>query len=637
MAKKQFKSESKRLLDLMVNSIYTHKEIFLREIVSNASDAIDKLCYIALTDDQVGLTRDDFKIEINVDKDKRTITISDNGIGMTKEELESNLGVIARSGSEQFKKSLDEKPEEIDIIGQFGVGFYSAFMVASAVTVLTKAYGESQAYKWVSSGSDGYTITPADKETVGTDIIIELKPDEDDENYSEYLEEHELHRIIKKYSDYIRWPIIMNVTKSRQVETDEVDDQGNKKKTWEDYTEKETVNSRIPLWQRMKSEVSDEECIQFYKEKFYDMEDPVAVVRVSAEGAVSYKALLFIPAKAPYDYYTREYKAGLQLYTSGVMIMEHCADLMPEHFRFVRGVVDSPDLSLNISRELLQHDRQLKIIANNLEKKIKSELKKLLENDFDKYVTFWGSFGLQLKYGILNGYGMNRDLLSDLILFYSSTAEKLVPLADYVKNMKEDQQYIYYACGDSVTNLAKLPQAEPLREKGYEILYLTEDVDEFVVKTLMRFDEKEFKSVNDEDLGLETEEEKKATEELEAEYKDVLDFVCDGLGGKIAAAKLSHKLKSAPVCLTTQGGVSLEMERYFAQLQGGSGEAPKAERVLELNASHPVFQTLKTTMLTDPDKAKKYAELLYGQSQLVAGVPLDDPAQFAELVSELMV
>ncbi len=637
MAKKQFKSESKRLLDLMVNSIYTHKEIFLREIVSNASDAIDKLCYIALTDDQVGLTRDDFKIEINVDKDKRTITISDNGIGMTKEELESNLGVIARSGSEQFKKSLDEKPEEIDIIGQFGVGFYSAFMVASAVTVLTKAYGESQAYKWVSSGSDGYTITPADKETGGTDIIIELKPDEDDENYSEYLEEHELHRIIKKYSDYIRWPIIMDVTKSRQVETDEVDDQGNKKKTWEDYTEKETVNSRIPLWQRMKSEVSDEECIQFYKEKFYDMEDPVAVIRVSAEGAVSYKALLFIPAKAPYDYYTREYKAGLQLYTSGVMIMEHCADLMPEHFRFVRGVVDSPDLSLNISRELLQHDRQLKIIANNLEKKIKSELKKLLENDFDKYVTFWGSFGLQLKYGILNGYGMNRDLLSDLILFYSSTAEKLVPLADYVKNMKEDQQYIYYACGDSVTNLAKLPQAEPLREKGYEILYLTEDVDEFVVKTLMRFDEKEFKSVNDEDLGLETEEEKKATEELEAEYKDVLDFVRDGLGGKIAAAKLSHKLKSAPVCLTTQGGVSLEMERYFAQLQGGSGEAPKAERVLELNASHPVFQTLKTTMLTDPDKAKKYAELLYGQSQLVAGVPLDDPAQFAELVSELMV
>ena len=639
MAKKQFKSESKRLLDLMVNSIYTHKEIFLREIISNASDAIDKLCYISLTDDKVGLTREDFRIELGVDKEKRTLTVSDNGIGMTREELESNLGVIARSGSEQFKKELGEtdKKEDIDIIGQFGVGFYSAFMVASTVTVVTRAYGEDEAYKWVSSGSDGYTITPAEKQAVGTDIIIEMKPDTEDENYSEFLEEHELHRIIKKYSDYIRWPIVMDVTKSRQVETDEVDDKGNKKKKWEDYTEREVVNSRIPIWQRSKSEVSDEECIEFYKEKFYDMDDPVAVIRVSAEGAVSYKALLFIPAKAPYDYYTREYKAGLQLYTSGVMIMEHCADLVPEHFRFVRGVVDSQDLSLNISRELLQHDRQLKIIANNLEKKIKAELKKLLESDFDKYVTFWNSFGLQLKYGILGGYGMNRDLLSDLILFYSSRAEKLVPLADYVQNMKEDQKYIYYASGESVTHLDKLPQAEPLREKGYEILYLTEDVDEFVVKTLVRFEEKEFRSVNDEDLGLETDEEKKATEKLESEYKDVLDFVKESLDGKITAAKLSHKLKSAPVCLTTQGGVSLEMERYFAQLQGHPDQALKAERVLELNASHPVFQTLKTTMLTDKDKAKKYAELLYGQSQLVAGVPLDDPSYFAGLVSELMV
>ena len=563
----------------MVNSIYTHKEIFLREIISNASDAIDKLCYISLTDDKVGLTREDFRIELSVDKEKRTLTVSDNGIGMTREELESNLGVIARSGSEQFKKELGEtdKKEDIDIIGQFGVGFYSAFMVASAVTVVTRAYGEDEAYKWVSSGSDGYTITPAEKQAVGTDIIIEMKPDTEDENYSEFLEEHELHRIIKKYSDYIRWPIVMDVTKSRQVETDEVDDKGNKKKKWEDYTEREVVNSRIPIWQRSKSEVSDEECIEFYKEKFYDTDNPVAVIRVSAEGAVSYKALLFIPAKAPYDYYTREYKAGLQLYTSGVMIMEHCADLVPEHFRFVRGVVDSQDLSLNISRELLQHDRQLKIIANNLEKKIKAELKKLLESDFDKYVTFWNSFGLQLKYGILGGYGMNRDLLSDLILFYSSRAEKLVTLADYVQNMKENQKYIYYASGESVTHLDKLPQAEPLREKGYEILYLTEDVDEFVVKTLVRFEEKEFRSVNDEDLGLETDEEKKATEKLESEYKDVLDFVKESLDGKITAAKLSHKLKSAPVCLTTQGGVSLEMERYFAQLQGHPDQALKAE------------------------------------------------------------
>ncbi len=638
MAKKQFKSESKRLLDLMVNSIYTHKEIFLREIISNASDAIDKLCYISLTDDKVGLTRDDFKIELGADREKRTLTVSDNGIGMTKEELETNLGVIARSGSEQFKRELgDERREDIDIIGQFGVGFYSAFMVASTVTVVTRAYGEDEAYKWVSSGSDGYSITPAEKQAVGTDIIIEMKPDTEDENYSEFLEEHTLHRIIKKYSDYIRWPIVMDVTKSRQVETDEPDEKGNKKKKWEDYTEREVVNSRIPIWQRSKSEVSDEECIEFYKEKFYDMDDPVAVIRVSAEGAVSYKALLFIPAKAPYDYYTREYKAGLQLYTSGVMIMEHCADLLPEHFRFVRGVVDSQDLSLNISREMLQHDRQLKIIANNLEKRIKSELKKLLEGDFDKYVTFWQSFGPQLKYGVLGGYGVNRDLLSDLLVFYSSRAEKLIPLAEYVKNMKEDQTYIYYACGENVIHLSKLPQAEPLREKGYEILYLTEDVDEFVVKTLMRFEEKEFRSVNDEDLGLETEEEKKAAEKLSTEYKDVLDFVRESLGGKIAAAKLSRKLKSAPVCLTTQGGVSLEMERYFAQLQGGPGEPLKAERVLELNAGHPVFQTLKTTMLTDKDKAGKYAELLYGQSQLVAGVPLDDPARFAELVSELMV
>ncbi len=637
MAKKQFKSESKRLLDLMVNSIYTHKEIFLREIISNASDAIDKLCYISLTDDKVGLTRDDFKIEISVDKENRTLTVTDNGIGMTKEELESNLGVIARSGSEAFKKNIKDEKEDIDIIGQFGVGFYSAFMVASKVTVVTRAYGNDQGYKWVSSGSDGYAITEIEKEAVGTDIVIDLKPDGEDENYSEFLEEHTLHRIIKKYSDYIRWPILMEVTKSRQVETEETDDQGNKKKTWEDYTEKEIVNSRIPIWQRSKSEVTDEECIQFYKEKFFDMDDPAAVIRVSAEGAVSYKALLFVPAKAPYDYYTREYKAGLQLYTSGVMIMEHCADLLPEHFRFVRGIVDSQDLSLNISREMLQHDRQLKIIATNLEKKIKSELKKLLENDADKYVTFFKSFGLQLKYGILNGYGTNKDLLSDLILFYSSQAEKLIALSEYIKNMKEEQKYIYYACGENVTQLGKLPQAEPLREKGYEILYLTEDVDEFVVKTLMRFEEKEFKSVNDEDLGLETEEEKKATEQLETEYKDVLDFIKESLDGKIAAAKLSHKLKSHPVCLTTQGGVSLEMERYFATLQGAPGEALKAERVLELNANHPVFQTLKTTMLTDKDKAKKYAELLYGQSQLIAGVPLDDPSHFTELVSELIV
>ena len=637
MAKKQFKSESKRLLDLMVNSIYTHKEIFLREIISNASDAIDKLCYISLTDDKVGLTRDDFKITVTADKEKRTLTVSDNGVGMTAEELDANLGVIARSGSLQFKKDMGDKPEDVDIIGQFGVGFYSAFMVASKVTVISKAHGQCEANMWVSAGSDGYTITPCEKETVGSDIIIELKEDEEGEDYSEFLEEHTLHRIIKKYSDYIRWPIIMDVTKSRQVETGETDKDGKKKTEWEDYTEKETVNSRIPIWQRAKSEVTDEECMAFYKEKFFDMDDPVSVIRVSAEGTVSYKAMLFIPAKAPYDYYTREYKAGLQLYTSGVMIMEYCADLLPEHFRFVRGVVDSQDLSLNISREMLQHDRQLKVIASNLEKKIKAELKRLLESDSEKYTAFWKSFGIQLKYGILNGYGANKDLLSDLVIFYSSREGKLIPLTEYVKAMAEGQKYIYYACGESAAKLDKLPQAENVRERGFDILYLTDDIDEFVVKTLMKFEDKEFRSVSDDDLGLETEDEKKETEQLEKEYKDILDFVKDSLGDKVAAAKLSHKLKSHPVSLATQGGITLEMERYFASLKTDSSEHMKAERVLELNASHPVFETLKSTVVSDKDKAKKYAELLYGQAQLVAGDPLDDPAAFAELISELMV
>lgn len=636
MAKKQFKSESKRLLDLMINSIYTHKEIFLREIISNASDAIDKLCYISLTDDKVGLTRDDYKITIKADKEKRTLTISDNGIGMTAEELESNLGVIAKSGSLQFKKDMGDKKEDVDIIGQFGVGFYSAFMVASTVTVASRAYGNEDANVWTSSGSEGYTITPGQKDSAGTDIIIEMKDDEDGENYSEFFEEHTLRRIIKKYSDYIRWPIVMDVIMSRQVESEETEEDGSKKKVWEDYTEQAVINSRVPIWQRPKSEITDEECMQFYKEKFYDMEDPVSVIRISAEGTVAYKAMLFIPAKAPYNYYSREYEAGLQLYTSGVMIMEHCADLLPEHFRFVRGVVDSQDLSLNISRELLQHDRQLKVIATNLEKKIKAELKKLLENDPEKYMAFYSSFGLQLKYGLLNGYGANRDVLADLIMFYSSKAQKLIPIADYIKNMAEDQKYIYYACGENASKLDKLPQAENVREKGYEILYLTEDVDEFVIRALIRFEEKEFRSVNDEDLGLETEDEKKTTEILETENKEILDFIKESLNGKIAAAKLSHKLKSHPVCLTAQGGVSLEMERYFASIQGGPSEAIKAERVLELNANHPVFESLKKTFASDSEKAKKYAELLYGQAQLIAGISLDDPAHFSELITELM-
>ena len=636
MAKKQFKAESKRLLDLMINSIYTHKEIFLREIISNASDAIDKLCYISLTDDKVGLAREDFKIVIGLDGAARTITVSDNGIGMTAEELESNLGVIARSGSLKFKKDMGETAEDIDIIGQFGVGFYSAFMVASRVTVLSRAYGEEQANKWVSDGADGYTITSADRETVGTTITMEIKPDAEEENYSEYLEESTILNIIKKYSDYIRWPIVMDVTKSRRIETDELGENGKKKTVWEDYTETETVNSRVPIWQRPKSEASDEDCMSFYKEKFYDMTDPVAVIRVSAEGAVSYKAMLFIPSTVPYDYFSREYKAGLQLYTSGVMIMENCADLLPEHFRFVKGVVDSQDLSLNISREMLQHDRQLKVIATNIEKKVKAELKKLLENDPEKYAAFFASFGIQLKYGILNGYGMNKDLLADLLLFYSSKAEKPVPISEYVKNMPEDQKYIYYACGESVTALSKLPQAEEILDRGYEILYLTDDVDEFVVKTLGTHEEKEFRSANDEDLGLKSEDEKLETEKLETENKELLDFVKDSLDGKVAAARLSSKLKSHPVCLTTQGSVSLEMERYFASLQGAQNEMMRAERVLELNASHPVFESLRAAYQEDKEKAAKYAKLLHGQALLIAGMPLDDPSEFAGLVCDLM-
>ena len=639
MAKKQFKSESKRLLELMVNSIYTHKEIFLRELISNASDAIDKLCYISLTDDKVGMTREDFNIIIDADKDNRTLTISDNGIGMTAAELESNLGVIARSGSLQFKNDMEEAPEDLDIIGQFGVGFYSAFMIASRVTVISRAYGDESANKWVSEGSDGYTITACEKAAVGTDIIIEVKPDTDDEKYGEYLEEYTLHNLIKKYSDYIRWPIIMDVTKSRQVESDETDDEGKKKKGWEDYTESETVNSRIPIWQRAKNDASDEDCVEFYKEKFNDYTDPSAVIRVSAEGAaVSYNALLFIPAVAPYDYFTREYQSGLQLYSSGIMIMEHCADLLPEHFRFVRGVVESPDFSLNISREMLQHDRQLKIISTNVEKKVKAELKKLLENDFEKYEKFYKAFGIQLKYGILNGYGANRDLLSDLILFYSSKEEKLVPLDQYVKNMPEEQKYIYYAAGESVALLEKMPQAEQVREKGYEILYLTDEVDEFVVRTLMKFEEKEFRSVNDGDLEIESDEEKEEAERQETENKDVLEFVKESLEGEVTSVRFSRKLKSHAVCLAAEGEISLEMERYFKAMQGRQDASMmgdmKAQRVLEINAGHPSFSALKAAYENDKEKAAGYSKLLYGQALLTAGVPLDDPAEFSELVNK---
>lgn len=639
MAKKQFKAESKRLLDLMINSIYTHKEIFLREIISNASDALDKLCYLSLTDDKVGMSRSDFFISVRPDKDARTLTVSDNGIGMTDEEMEKNLGIIANSGSFKFKNDLDksEKDEkDIDIIGQFGVGFYSAFMVANHVKVISKAYGSDKAYCWESDGADGYTITETEKAAVGTDIIMSIKPDTEEESYGEFLETYRLRSLIKKYSDYIRYPIRMDIEKTRSVETDETDENGNKKTKTETYIENETINSMVPIWQRSKNEVSDEDCKKFYKEHFFDPEDPVRVIRVNAEGAVQYKAMLFIPSRAPYDYFTKEYEKGLQLYTSGVMIMDKCSDLIPEHFRFVRGVVDSQNLSLNISREILQHDRQLRTIAANLEKKIKSELKKMMTDDREGYDKFYNAFGLQLKYGIANEYGIHKELLSDLIMFFSSTEKKLVSLNEYVSRMPEEQKYIYYACGESVSKLDTLPQTELIRDKGYEILYMTDSVDEFVVRMLGKFDDKEFKSVNDKDLGIETDEEKKETEKKAEESRELLDFVKESLGGKVKDVRISSKLKSHPVCLTTDGEITLEMEKYFKSLPGSEMGGIQAERVLELNPEHPAFKALEKAFETDKEKAGKYAEILYTQSLLIAGMDIENPAEYADLVCSLM-
>lgn len=623
----------------MINSIYTHKEIFLREIISNASDALDKLCYLSLTDNKVGMSRSDFFISVRPDKDARTLTVSDNGIGMTDEEMEKNLGVIANSGSLKFKNDLDktEKDEkDIDIIGQFGVGFYSAFMVADHVKVISKAYGSDKAYCWESDGADGYTITETEKAAVGTDIIMSIKPDTEEESYGEFLETYRLRSLIKKYSDYIRYPIRMDIEKTRSVETDETDENGNKKTKTETYIENETINSMVPIWQRSKSEVSDEDCKKFYKEHFFDPEDPVRVIRVNAEGAVQYKAMLFIPSRAPYDYFTKEYEKGLQLYTSGVMIMDKCSDLIPEHFRFVRGVVDSQNLSLNISREILQHDRQLRTIAANLEKKIKSELKKMMTDDREGYDKFYNAFGLQLKYGIANEYGIHKELLSDLIMFFSSTEKKLVSLSEYVSRMPEEQKYIYYACGESVSKLDTLPQTELIRDKGYEILYMTDSVDEFVVRMLGKFEDKEFKSVNDKDLGIETDEEKKETEKKAEESRELLDFVKESLGGKVKDVRISSKLKSHPVCLTTDGEITLEMEKYFKSLPGSEMGGIQAERVLELNPEHPAFKALEKAFETDKEKAGKYAEILYTQSLLIAGMDIENPAEYADLVCSLM-
>ena len=629
MAKKQFKAESKRLLDMMINSIYTHKEIFLREIISNSSDALDKLCYKSITDGKTGISREDLYIKVTIDKENRIIKVSDNGIGMTAEELEKNLGTIAKSGSLQFKTDM-EKQEDIDIIGQFGVGFYSAFMVAEKVTVITKAFGEEQAYCWESDGADGYTITETGKDGHGTDIYMKLKEDGEDEKYSEYLEPFMLRSLIKKYSDYIRYPIKMDIEKSRKVEKPDSD-----KPEYEQYIEEETVNSMVPLWQRSKDEVSDEDLNGFYKDKFFDMKDPALTIRADVEGAFSYKALLFVPENTPMGYYTKEYRKGLELYSSGVMIMDNCEDLIPEHFRFVKGVVDSQDLSLNISREMLQHDRQLTAIRNNIEKKIKQELKKLLNNDPEKYEKFWQSFGLQLKYGIVADYGAHRELLKDLILYHSSNEKKLVTLQRYVELMPEEQKYIYYACGETVSKIDNLPQTEPLKDKGYFILYMTDEVDEFVINMLGEIDGKQFKSINDKDLGIETEEEKSDIEAKQEENQVMLDYLRDSLDGKVATVRLSNKLKSHPVCLTTDGEVSLEMEKYFATIPGDHPDV-KAQRVLEINPTHKAFYMLQDTWQLDKDRCAKLGKLLYNQALLIADISIENPAEYTDLFWELI-
>ena len=637
MAKKQFKAESKRLLDLMINSIYTHKEIFLRELISNASDAEDKLAYKALTDDQVPVDRSQLKITIVPDKEKRTLTISDNGVGMTKEELENNLGTIAHSGSLQFKQEMDQehKGEDIDVIGQFGVGFYSAFMVADAVTVISKAYGSDEAFMWQSAGADGYTITPCEKDAPGSDIIMHIKPNADEENYDQYLETYKLQELIKKYSDYIRYPIVMEVEDYRQKPKPE-DAGDDYKPEWETVKEWKTINSMVPLWQRPKAKVTDEEYNSFYKEKFMDWQDPLAVIHTSAEGAVTYKALLYIPQKAPYDFYTREYQKGLQLYSSGVMIMDKCADLLPDYFRFVKGVVDSPDFSLNISREILQHDRQLKVIANALEKKIKGELEKMQKDDPEKYEKFWAAFGSQIKYGVVADYGAHKDKLKDLLLFWSSKEGKNTTLAAYKDRMSEDQPYYYYACGESVDKIAKLPQVERILDKGYEILYCTEDVDDFVMQALGEIDGKKFMSATAEDALPQTDEEKKQAEEKAEAGKPVLEAVKNVLGDQVKEVRISKILKSGACCLSADGPVSLEMERYMRKLEGG--EHMKAQRVLELNADSAPYAALKKAVDSgDQATVEKYSKLLYGQALLLADLPLEDPAGYAELVCSLMV
>lgn len=637
MSKREFKSESKKILELMINSIYTHKEIFLREIISNASDAIDKLCYLSLTDKNVGLSRDDFEILIKTDPVNREITVSDNGIGMTDEDLEQNLGVIAVSGSGEFKKNLDETAIEgnaIDIIGQFGVGFYSAFMVSDKVTVISKKYGSDKAYKWESEGTDGYTITETERENVGTDIIMRIKPDTEDERFSDFLQTWKIMHLVTKYSNYVRWPIKMDVELPEKVATGEKDEQGRNLYDTVMKTERETLNSMIPIWQRSKSEVSDEECMEFYKEKFHDMENPAAVIRVNAEGRVSYKAMLFIPARRSLNYMSANFEPGLKLYSSGVLIMDSCQDLLAESFYFVRGVVDSPDLSLNISREVLQHDRQLKIIAQNLNKRIKSELLKMMEQDRPKYEELFENFGRQIKYGAIANQSQNLDSLRELLIYHVS-AEKQKTLKEYVDAMPAEQPFIYYALGDDAAKIEKLPQAELVHSKGYELLCMTDEVDEYIVDNLIAFEEKKFCNIVTQDLGIISDETKEELEKREEEYKELLDFAKEKLGEKVHDVRISTRLVSAPVCMSTEGGITLEMERYFKKMPDMGMGIPTAQRILELNADHPAVQTLKAAISEDAEKAEKLVKILHAQALLIAGEELEDPSAYAEAVCSL--
>ena len=628
---KQFKAESKRLLDMMINSIYTHKEIFLRELISNASDAIDKLYFKSLTDDKVGMNKDDFKIEITADKENKVLTISDNGIGMTADELENNLGIIANSGSFKFKNE-NEKTDDVDIIGQFGVGFYSAFMVAKEVEVRSKAYGSDKAYMWKSNGADGYTIEECDKDSVGTEIRLTLKDDTETECYDEYLEASTIKELVKKYSDYIRFPIKMDVEKTKRKADAKEDDYSDD--AYETVIENETLNSMVPLWRKNKNELKPEDYNNFYKEKFFDYTDPLKYIHSKIEGTVTYDSLLFIPARAPFNFYSKDYEKGLQLYSSGVLISDKCADLLPDYFSFVRGLVDSADLSLNISREMLQHDHQLKTIAKSIEKTIKSELKKMLNNEREKYEQFWKTFGIQIKFGVYDNYGRDKNAVEDLLMFTSSHENKLTTLDEYVSRMKEEQKYIYYAAGDSVEKIQALPQTELLRDKGYEILYLTDNVDEFAVKVLMRHGDKEFRNVSEGDLGIDTEAEKEETKKLAEENKDMLSFITAALDGKVKETKISDKLKSHPVCISSSGQISLEMEKILNQ--NPQNEKVKSEKVLEINPNHKIFAAMQKLYGEDKEKFKDYASILYDQALLIEGMQIEDPVEFSNKICALM-